>query len=234
MIVNAVTKSGTNLFSGRGFFNFEDDKLRAIDPFVEADGDENPEGGRRTFGFNIGGPIVRNKAFFFFNLERNLIDNAVIHSFPAEAAAIATDYADASVIHALSTYARADYTAGGHGFSFRWQREVAPALGEDFECCQTLDNRQVEFDENDRMFNVSWTALFGNRATNEVRFSHVGEDRVDGNLCVRRARTFAMEYVRLDQGDGVRRPQRARSVRHRVDERLLRLRDRSGRGARGS
>ena len=32
------------------------------------------------------------------------------------------------------------------------------------------------------MFNVSWTTLIGNRATNEVRFSHVGEDRVDGNL----------------------------------------------------
>lgn len=182
VIVNAVTKSGTNQFSGRGFFNFEDDKLRAIDPFLEADGEDNPEGGRRTFGFNVGGPIVRNKAFFFFNLERNLIDNAVVHSFPSEAAAIATDYADASVIHALSTYARGDYTAGNHNFSFRWQREVAPALGEDFECCQTLDNRQVEFDENDRMINASWTALFGSRATNEVRFSHVGEDRVDGNL----------------------------------------------------
>jgi hypothetical protein len=111
-------------------------------------------GGRRTFG-----PTRRsdrpNKAFFFFNLERNLIDAAVVHSFPASAAAIATNYADATVIHALSTYARADYTAGGHNFSFRWQREVAPSLGEDFECCQTLDNRQVEFDENDRMFNVN-------------------------------------------------------------------------------
>lgn len=182
VIVNAVTKSGTNQFSGRTFFNFEDDKLRATDPFVKADGGENPEGGRRTFGFNLGGPIVRNKAFFFFNLERNLIDNAVVHTFPPQAAAIATDYADATVIHALSTYARADYSAGGQNFSFRWQREVAPALGEDFECCQTLDNRQVEFDENDRMFNINWTTLIGNRATNELRFSHVGEDRVDGNL----------------------------------------------------
>jgi hypothetical protein len=182
VIVNAVTKSGTNQFSGRGFFNFEDETLRATDPFVKADGGENPEGGRKTFGFSAGGPIVRSKAFFFFNLERNLIDNAVVHEFPPEAAPIATDYADATVIHALSTYSRVDYTAGDHNFSFRWQREVAPALGEDFECCQTLDNRQVEFDQNDRMFNINWTALFGTRATNELRFSHVGEDRVDANL----------------------------------------------------
>ena len=46
----------------------------------------------------------------------------------------------------------------------------------------TLDNRQVEFDQNDRMFNISHTMLLGNRATNELRFSHVGEDRVDANL----------------------------------------------------
>src|SRR5919106_431624 len=155
VIVNAVTKSGTNRYSGRTFFNFEDESLRAVDPFVEADGGENPEGGRKTYGFNLGGPIARNRAFFFFNLERNLIDNAVVHEFPPEAASIATDYADATVIHALSTYARADYTAGAHNVSFRWQREVAPALGEDFDCCVTLDNRQVEFDQNDRMFNIS-------------------------------------------------------------------------------
>ena len=59
---------------------------------------------------------------------------------------------------------------------------MSPAVGEDFECCQTLDNRQIELDSNDRMFNVGWTTLIGNRSTNELRFSHVGEDRVDGNL----------------------------------------------------
>jgi hypothetical protein len=32
------------------------------------------------------------------------------------------------------------------------------------------------------MFNISWTTLLSNRATNELKFSHVGEDRVDGNL----------------------------------------------------
>ena len=181
VIINAVTKSGTNDFHGRGFYFFEDESLRAKDPFLDPD-EENPESGRNTYGFNIGGPIVRNKAFFFFNLERNVVENAVVHTFPDEAAPIATNYADASIIHALSTFARVDYTMGKNSLSFRWQREVAPAVGEDFECCQTLDNRQIELDSNDRMFNVNWTTLIGNRATNELRFSHVGEDRVDGNL----------------------------------------------------
>jgi hypothetical protein len=183
VVVNAVTKSGTNAFSGRGFYYFEDESLRALDPFLKEEGvTENPESGRDTFGFNIGGPIVRNKAFFFFNLERNLIENAVVHDFPASAAPIATNYADASIIKALSTFARVDFTQGAHGLSFRYQREVAPAVGEDFECCQTLDNRQIELDSNDRMINAQHTFILGNRGTNELRFSHVGEDRVDGNL----------------------------------------------------
>lgn len=181
VIVNAVTKSGTNQFDGRAFYYFDDDSLTARDPFL-GDDEEKPESGRSTFGFNIGGPIVRNQAFFFFNLERNLIENAVVHTMPAEAAPLAVSYADATFIRALSTFARADYTKDQHSFSFRWQREVAPAVGEDFECCQTLDNRQIELDSNDRMFNVGWTWVIGSRATNEARFSHVGEDRVDGNL----------------------------------------------------
>jgi hypothetical protein len=132
--------------SGRGFYYLEDDRLRAIDPFLKEEGvTENPESGRDTFGFNVGGPIVRNRAFFFFNAERNLIENAVVHQFPDDAASIATDYADASIIKAMSTFARVDYNVTpNNNLSFRWQREVAPAVGEDFECCQTLDNRRIE------------------------------------------------------------------------------------------
>ena len=181
VIVNAVTKGGTNNFSGRGFYYFEDDSLRARDPFLDED-EETPESGRDTFGFNVGGPLVRNKAFFFFNYERNLIEHAVVHQFPAEARSIAQDYADATIIKATNLFARGDYTAGNHGFKLTWARESAPAIGEDFECCQTLDNRQVELDSNDRLINGSWTWIVGGRGTNELRFSHAGQDRRDANL----------------------------------------------------
>src|SRR5688572_13689679 len=209
VIVNAVTKSGTNQMNGRGFYFYEDESLRARDPFQDPD-EPKPQAGRKTFGFHVGGPIVRNKAFYFFNLERNLIENAVIHTMPPEAAPLAVSYADATIIKALSTFARVDYTAGSNNVSFRWQREVAPAVGEDFECCQTLDNRQIELDSNDRMFNIGWTTVIGNRATNELKFSHVGEDRVDGNLAymgIDRANWFTsgwidnLEYVGLNGRD---------------------------------
>ena len=215
VIVNAVTKSGANLFSGRGFYYLEDESLRARDPFLDPD-EPKPEAGRKTFGFNVGGPIVRNQAFFFFNVERNLIENSVVHTMPPEAAPLAVSYADATFIKALSTFARVDYTRGPNNFSFRWQREVSPAVGEDFECCQTLDNRQIELDSNDRMFNIGWTTLIGNRSTNELKFSHVGEDRVDGNLAYMNVPPVQLEHVRLDRRPRIRRPERPRPVRHRV------------------
>ncbi|MBX2828813.1 MAG: carboxypeptidase regulatory-like domain-containing protein [Flavobacteriaceae bacterium] len=65
--VNAVTKSGTNEFHGTvyGFFRNDDltgSKVRGEDIFV-------PELTQSQFGFSVGGPIIKNKLFFFANFE---------------------------------------------------------------------------------------------------------------------------------------------------------------------
>ena len=69
VVVNSVTKSGTNKFSGRVFEYYQDNKLQATDYFLKQAGEENPDSGSNVFGGSIGGPIVRNKLFFFFNYE---------------------------------------------------------------------------------------------------------------------------------------------------------------------
>ena len=114
VIINAVTKSGTNEFHGRGFYYFEDESLRATRSVPRGRGEENPESGRDTFGFNIGGPIVRNKAFFFFNLERNLVENAVVHTFPAEAAPLA--------VSTMRTRRSSTRSARSRAWTTRWAR----------------------------------------------------------------------------------------------------------------
>ena len=68
-VINVTTKSGTNQFHGTAFDFFRNDKL-------DANGFEN---NRRNvaraplrfnqFGGNLGGPILKNKLFFFFNYE---------------------------------------------------------------------------------------------------------------------------------------------------------------------
>ncbi|MBV9957937.1 MAG: TonB-dependent receptor [Acidobacteria bacterium] len=67
-IVNLVTKSGTNEFHGSVFEFFRNDKLDARNFF---NFDPNPQTAFRNnqFGGSIGGPIVKNKTFFFFSYE---------------------------------------------------------------------------------------------------------------------------------------------------------------------
>ena len=66
--VNAVTKSGTNQVHGSGFEFFRDSALNATNPFaaVGPDGKRRDDGLRRhQFGGTLGGPIVRDKLFYF-------------------------------------------------------------------------------------------------------------------------------------------------------------------------
>jgi Carboxypeptidase regulatory-like domain len=67
--VNAVTKSGTNDFHGTvyGFYRNQDftgSKIKGEDIFV-------PKLNQSQIGASIGGPIVKNKLFFFANFEKD-------------------------------------------------------------------------------------------------------------------------------------------------------------------
>ncbi|HEV2826239.1 MAG TPA: carboxypeptidase regulatory-like domain-containing protein [Pyrinomonadaceae bacterium] len=68
-IVNIVTKSGANRYSGSLFGLFRHERFDARNPF-----DFNPSGkspfSRQQFGGSIGGPIKQDKSFFFAALER--------------------------------------------------------------------------------------------------------------------------------------------------------------------
>jgi hypothetical protein len=66
--VNAVTKSGTNALHGGGFEFLRDRRFNAPEHFAEfgPDGKQLDDGLRRNqFGGTIGGPIIRDKLFFF-------------------------------------------------------------------------------------------------------------------------------------------------------------------------
>jgi Carboxypeptidase regulatory-like domain/TonB dependent receptor len=71
--VNAVTKSGTNSMRGEAFYFLRDDKFTATDPFFP-DGVERPDERRQQFGISAGGPIQRDRAFYFVNFDQQLRD----------------------------------------------------------------------------------------------------------------------------------------------------------------
>ena len=67
--VAAVTRSGTNEFHGTVFEYFRNDVLDANDWFANSRGLKKPALRHNNFGGVLGGPIVRDRTFFFFSYE---------------------------------------------------------------------------------------------------------------------------------------------------------------------
>lgn len=71
--VNAITRSGTNQFRGTGYIFYRnqdflgtkigDNEINVEDTFT------------RTIGASVGGPIIKDRLFFFFNIEQEEADN---------------------------------------------------------------------------------------------------------------------------------------------------------------
>ncbi len=66
-IVNVVTRSGTNEYHGELFEFLRNNVLNANTFFSNAAGLAQPHLTRNDFGGTIGGPIIKNKTFFFFD-----------------------------------------------------------------------------------------------------------------------------------------------------------------------
>jgi outer membrane receptor protein involved in Fe transport len=68
-VVNVITKSGTNEFHGEAFEFFRDRSLNAQDGFLRANNRPKPRNRINQFGGSIGGPIKKDKLFFFFTYD---------------------------------------------------------------------------------------------------------------------------------------------------------------------
>jgi outer membrane receptor protein involved in Fe transport len=88
-LVTAQTRSGTNSFHGSGFEYWRSDVLQARDPFTEFAPD--PLTGRfipgtlhNQFGGSVGGPIIKNKLFFFGDYQglRERVGSATLTTVP--------------------------------------------------------------------------------------------------------------------------------------------------------
>jgi hypothetical protein len=67
-VVNIVTKSGSNHLHGAAFYFLRDSRFNAQHPFA----DVKPDDQQHQFGFTLGGPILRNKIFFFAGFDQHI------------------------------------------------------------------------------------------------------------------------------------------------------------------
>ncbi|PYS27898.1 MAG: hypothetical protein DMG11_14705, partial [Acidobacteria bacterium] len=84
--VNMISRSGTNKFHGSLFENYQGEKLLARDPFLSST-TPKPAVKFHQFGGSLGGPIVRNRAFFFTTYEgyRETAGMRILGTVPTQA-----------------------------------------------------------------------------------------------------------------------------------------------------
>src|SRR4051794_13794044 len=75
-VLNATLKSGTNEFHGSAWEFLRNDKFDAADFFQNAGGQKKGAYRQNQFGGTVGGPIIRNKTFFFVDYEGTRIRQA--------------------------------------------------------------------------------------------------------------------------------------------------------------
>ncbi len=113
--LNAVTRTGKNEFFGSAFFNFRKSDTTGIFNGTKI-GDVKPNIGafdEKVFGASFGGPIIKNKLFFFANYERQRQTTPattwVADGSPLDAGGSNVTRVLASDLDALSTYLRDKY-----------------------------------------------------------------------------------------------------------------------------
>ena len=105
-VLNATIKSGTNQFHGAVWEFFRNDKLDAADYFEDAGGLPKGELRQNQFGGMLGGPVIKNKVFFFADYEglRRIQGTILTGSVPttAERNSGYTDFSDLITLQSTS------------------------------------------------------------------------------------------------------------------------------------
>ena len=182
-VINAVTKQGTNAFRGSAFGFFQDAALTTRDYFAKLNNNPKPDTQQQQFGGTIGGPIVKDKAHFFFSLERVRIDEGITINIPAQPQFNTTTTEQTRV---WNTVVRADHQVSpNHTWGVRWLRESSPQFNQivdDGSRAVTLEAAREEADVDQTVVG-SLNSVLGNTRVNTMRLAWTQEDVSFGNPC---------------------------------------------------
>ena len=86
-LINVVTKSGGNAFHGSGLEFARNDRFDARNYFDDP-AEPVPPLRQQSFGVNVGGPLSRDRSFFFFSYEGQRMHRALTQTFSVPSAAL--------------------------------------------------------------------------------------------------------------------------------------------------
>jgi hypothetical protein len=179
-VINAVTKGGSNQYHGRGAYYLQDSRLNATNYFLKLAGSKPAESGVKTLVGDIGGPILRNKAFFFFNFERLRIRQAADLLYPPDAAPLAVSYSTFLPVSSENYFGRVDYQINqSNNVSIRAVFDPNRVNGQDHVVqLRTIQAMRIERvpKPGETFINGQWLRVMGNRMVNEFRMHRVNEN----------------------------------------------------------
>lgn len=185
--VNVVTKSGTNTTRGALYGYFRDDALNAQNPLL---GKVLPMS-QEQFGGSLGGPIVRDRAFFFANVERRVLSQSGLTTIaPASVAAIngrltATAYPGALVSTGIydnpvvtsNVFAKVDHqVSASDGLSARVSQYTARSSNSRGAGALSAPSASAGLDNVDRSVSIAQTTTLTEHASNEARAQYADGD----------------------------------------------------------
>lgn len=201
--VNAITKSGTNAIHGDLFYYLRYPSLNALDPVAKSQGLAGQPfllqptvRQQQQFGGSVGGPIIKDKLFYFFTydgfrkvnplLYTRSITDAVLATYtcPAPISGAQCDAAKAFIRSGATAvsrnvtqdifFPRLDYQLNGNNHlavSFNWQNYKQP---NGYTTSNTSNNSSASTngraDFHERFLVASWESLLSTRSANTVRF----------------------------------------------------------------
>lgn len=172
-VINIVTKSGSNEYHGSGSFYFRSKALQGLPATLDRGLGETPPFDREQYAFTLGGPIRRDRAWFFGSIEyRNQDGAALVGARDLATRTIRRSFAAAPLNDLLSTE-RLDWQASNEDhlfFRYSLQREddVAPSTLD--RAIGSASQRQGSVN-NTHSFLANDTRVLNPRLVNSFNFS---------------------------------------------------------------
>ena len=172
-VINVVTKSGTNDLHGSGAFFFRDSALQGLPATFDRSLDESPPFDRQQYAFAIGGPIKRDKAWFFGSFENRNQDGVVLVGTRNLASrTITRDFAPSPLDDFMTTN-RLDWKPTHRdslSFRYSFQREDGITASTLARSIGSASQRQSS-ENKSHSFLAGYTRILSPRDLNEFRFS---------------------------------------------------------------
>jgi len=173
-VINVVTKAGTNEFHGLASGFFRDSALQGLPATFDRTLQDDPPFDRQQYSFALGGPIKRDKAWFFSSFEYRNQDGAVlVGARDLASRSIRKDFATAPLNDLLNTN-RVDFSFGNNDqLSLRYslQRENDIAASSLIRAIGSASERQAS-ENNTHSVVGRWSHVISPTLLNTFSFSY--------------------------------------------------------------